>query len=53
MITQEIEIEHVSVCLFAKILYSTVVYLAMKHEVDQLDRKLSEIDLHINVEILH
>lgn len=52
LINQEIEIEHVNVCLFAKVLYSTIVYLAMKQEVDELDRKLSEVDLHINLEIL-
>ena len=52
LIGQEIEIEHVNVCFFAKVLYSAVVYMAMKHEIDELDRKLSEIDLHINTEIL-
>lgn len=52
LVVQEIDLEHVNVCTFAKMLYATVVYLAMKHEIDQLDRKLSDLDLHIGIEVL-
>lgn len=36
----------------AHLLYSTILFIDMKKEIDELDEKLSEIDQHINCQIL-
>lgn len=37
----------------AHLLYSTILFIDMKKEIDELDEKLSHIDQHINCQILN
>lgn len=53
MISQQIESETINVCFMAHLLYSTILFIDMKKEIDELDEKLSHIDQHINCQILN